>query len=61
MAGKVVPDDRCLRERSSGGPSLWFLLSVKEEEIILAAQGNEALVQNGLLFKFFMVGLGVVG
>lgn len=27
---------------------------MKGEEIIFAAHGNEALVQNGLLFKFFM-------
>lgn len=48
MAGKVVPDDRCLRERSRGGPGLWFLPNVKGEEIIFAAHGNEALVQNGV-------------
>lgn len=48
----MVPDDRCLRERSSGGPGLWFLPSVKGEEITFAAHGNEALVQNELLFKF---------
>lgn len=51
-----------LKRRSTGGPGLWFLRSVKEEEIIFAAQGNEALVQNGLLFEFLhMFGLGVVG
>lgn len=33
----------------------------RRKKSYLLHKGNEALVQNGLLFKFFMVGLGVVG